>query len=410
MNSGNKQLSSVLVVQIQFYFSSVERTGVAALEKSLLNIMVLPAEMKPVNQVFRSFSGGNGYTLAITMEDAGTNLSTVKYYKNGSLFTTSASNKTAPDAVSRSVQYIGRSGNSTPAYFTGDLDEVRLYRIALSAGEINSVYSGAGSTTWYTISGNNNPTSFSATGLPTGLSVNPDTGEISGHTTAVGDHNITVTASNLSGSDSKVVTLTVGPTKPLLESAYTVTRQSDLLGWLKFDETTGTTSSNYGSEGSASSLKSGATFSVTEKKFGASSLNIPAGSTGAYAELTTPIDLGPTDASDSYSIVTWFSKKLYPATTWRTLTRGSSANHQVIVKDNSDELGTHSGWVGSGYNLSPTASSTTWQHLVATFDGSRTKFYIDGSYVGQLDASEGNNIYAIGNYQGGSQALLRIPR
>ena len=155
------------------------------------------------------------------MEDAGTNLSTVKYYKNGSLFTTSASNKTAPDAVSRSVQYIGRSGNSAPAYFTGDLDEVRLYRIALSAGEINSVYSGADSTTWYTISGNNNPTSFSATGLPTGLSVNPDTGEISGHTTAVGDHNITVTASNLSGSDSKVVTLTVGPTKPLLESAYT---------------------------------------------------------------------------------------------------------------------------------------------------------------------------------------------
>ena len=60
-------------------------------------------------------------------------------------------------------------------------------------------------------------------------------------------------------------------------------------------------------------------------------------------------------------------------------------------------------WVGSGYNLAPSASASTWQHLVATFDGSRTKFYIDGSYVGQLDASEGNNIYAIGNYQGGGQ-------
>ena len=41
--------------------------------------------------------------------------------------------------------------------------------------------------------------------------------------------------------------------------------------------------------------------------------------------------------------------------------------------------------------------------MVATFDGSRTKFYIDGSYVGQVDASEGDNIYAIGNYQGGNQ-------
>ena len=85
------------------------------------------------------------------------------------------------------------------------------------------------------------------------------------------------------------------------------------------------------------------------------------------------------------------------------MTRGSGANHQVIVNHNTDELGTHSNWVGSGYNLSPNASSTTWQHLVATFDGSKTRFYIDGSYVSQLSASEGNNIYAIGNYQGGSQ-------
>ena len=62
------------------------------------------------------------------------------------------------------------------------------------------------------------PPAFSASGLPTRLSVNPDTGEISGHTTAIGDHNVTVTASNLSGSDSKVVTLTVNAAKPLLES------------------------------------------------------------------------------------------------------------------------------------------------------------------------------------------------
>ena len=80
----------------------------------------------------------------------------------------------------------------------------------------------------------------------------------------------------------------------------------------------------------------------------------------------------------------------------------------MIVKDNSDELGTHSGWVGSGYNLSPTASSTTWQHLVATFDGSATRFYIDGSYVGFLNASEGNNIYAVGNYQGEANASPNI--
>ena len=256
--------------------------------------------------------------------------------------------------------------------------------------------------TWYTVSAINNPTNFSATGLPSGLSINPDTGDISGHSSSMGDHNVTITASNLSGSDSKVITLTVNPSTPLLETAYTVTRQSDLLGWLKFDEGSGSTATNFGSEGSAATLQSGAIFSVAEKKFGPSSLNIPTGSTGAYAKLTTAIDVGANDASDNYSLSTWF-KKLYPATAWRTLTRGSGANHQVIVSSSSDELGTHSGWVGSGYNLSPNASSSTWQHLVATFDGSKTRFYIDGSYVSQLNASEGNNIYAVGNYQGGGQ-------
>ena len=135
-------------------------------------------------------------------------------------------------------------------------------------------------------------------------------------------------------------------------------------------------------------------------------LNIPSASTGAYAKLTTPINVGPNDASDNYSISTWF-KGLYDynvtnSSGWRTLTRGSGANHQVLlVNSNSDELGTHSPWVGSGYNLTPEASDNVWQHLVATFDGSVTRFYIDGSYVGFLNASEGNNIYAVGNYQGG---------
>ena len=79
--------------------------------------------------------------------------------------------------------------------------------MALSASDVSAIYSETNGTTWYNIEALYNPTSFSATGLPSGLSVNPDTGEISGHTTAIGDHNVTITASNLSGSDSKVITL-----------------------------------------------------------------------------------------------------------------------------------------------------------------------------------------------------------
>ena len=119
--------------------------------------------------------------------------------------------------------------------------------------------------------------------------------------------------------------------------------------------------------------------------------------------------MGNNDASDDYTIATWF-KGLYDYSQtsqgWRTLTRGSSANHQVIINSASDELGTHTDWVGSGYNLTPEASDNVWQHIVATFDGSVTRFYIDGSYVGFLNASKGNNIYAIGNHSGANNALL----
>ena len=177
---------------------------------------------------------GQWVHIALTVVDEGANLSTARWYKNGSIYATSSANLTAPDSVSRSTQYLGRTSWTGKPYFAGDLDDFRLYRVALSDSEISDLYSETNGTAWYTIAAINNPTNFSATGLPSGLSVNPDTGEISGHTTAIGDHNVTVTASNLSGSDSKVITLTVGPTKPLLKTAYTVTRQSDLLGWLKF--------------------------------------------------------------------------------------------------------------------------------------------------------------------------------
>ena len=211
-----------------------------------------------------------------------------------------------------------------------------------------------------------------------------------------------MTASNLSGSDSKVITLTVGPTKPLLKTAYTVTRQSDLLGWLKFDEQTGSTSTNYGTEGSAATLTSGAVFSTSEKKFGASAMQIPTGSTSAQARFNTTIDVGGSTSSDPYSLAVWY-KDLYDYSSgWRTLTRGSSQNHHVIVGNNNDNLGSFvsddGGFKDSGYDLHPEASDTSWQHIVVTLDGSTTKYYIDGSYVGSSSSSGGNNIYAVGNY------------
>src|SRR5438034_2383030 len=55
----------------------------------------------------------------------------------------------------------------------------------------------------YTITATNNPTSFSASPLPAGLSVNTSTGLISGPPTTTGTTNVTITASNGAGTCNK---------------------------------------------------------------------------------------------------------------------------------------------------------------------------------------------------------------
>lgn len=61
----------------------------------------------------------------------------------------------------------------------------------------------------YTITATNLPTSFSATGLPTGLAVNPTTGDITGVPVAASTSTVTIAAGNARGSGSALLTLTI---------------------------------------------------------------------------------------------------------------------------------------------------------------------------------------------------------
>ena len=161
------------------------------------------------------YTAGQWTHLTVTMNDGGANASTVKFYKDGSLFQSSAADLSPPLDQTRTEQFIGRS-TSDLKYFQGDLDDLRLYDVVLTDSEITTLFGEAATGILYQAEALNNPTGFSATGLPTGLSINPSTGAITGQTTAVGDHNITLNASNLSGTaPSKNLFLTVAPNKPL---------------------------------------------------------------------------------------------------------------------------------------------------------------------------------------------------
>ncbi|HEY5753239.1 MAG TPA: M6 family metalloprotease domain-containing protein [Chthoniobacterales bacterium] len=80
----------------------------------------------------------------------------------------------------------------------------------------------------YQITATGNPTSFAATGLPAGLSVNTSTGLLSGTPTAAGTANVGISATSVNGTGNAVLALTVLPI-PSLENGVPVSGLSGTL-------------------------------------------------------------------------------------------------------------------------------------------------------------------------------------
>jgi len=132
----------------------------------------------------------------------------------------------------------GWSLSGTP--FTTDgsssllVDWVRVYSLPSSSPAITSSTSASGTVGAafnYQITATNSPTSYSATGLPGGLSVNTSTGAITGTPTASGTSSVTIGATNSSGTGTAALTLTVsasGGTTTYYQDSFN--RSGDLQG------------------------------------------------------------------------------------------------------------------------------------------------------------------------------------
>ena len=110
--------------------------------------------------------------------------------------------------------------------FKGLIDDFRVYKKAFTATEVQALFgngSGDGvnspAPVHFTIAGSESPDNFTAVGLPTGLSVNARTGKITGITTDVGEHNVTVKAGNFLGfSPQQILKINVKPIAPTMSS------------------------------------------------------------------------------------------------------------------------------------------------------------------------------------------------
>jgi hypothetical protein len=86
-----------------------------------------------------------------------------------------------------------------------------------------AVTTSSGSSFSYQIAATNNPVSYTATGLPSGLTVTSTSGLISGTLATTGANNIALKAINLGGTGTATLALTILPQPPVITSATTAT-------------------------------------------------------------------------------------------------------------------------------------------------------------------------------------------
>src|SRR5438309_7833883 len=138
---------------------------------------------------------------------------------NGTALTTSGSSTQLTATVPASLIATAGTASVTVVTPCGGTSNLKTFTIA-AAPAITSPLTACGTkgvAFSYTITATNNPTSYSATGLPAGLSVNTSTGLISGTPTTTGTNNVTITASDGAGTCNTatatlVITIGTAPT------------------------------------------------------------------------------------------------------------------------------------------------------------------------------------------------------
>ncbi len=294
-----------------------------------------------------------------------------------------------PTQISLTQNYLGKSRFSSDPLFNGRLDEVRLYNRGLSDAEVaslvmnapplppfNLLAGGFGTKVNLQWTGTVNATSYNIKRATT--SGGPYTTLATGITgTTYWDNNVTmgttyhyvVTASNAQGES------------PASNQATAVV--SDLVAHLKFDETSGSTATDFSGNSWNATLVNGPSFGPGFLKNG---LNLP---NTAAQHATLPV--GVVSGLNDFTISAWVKIGAF-STYARIFDFGSGTTSYMMLTPQYTTgtnaakmrfaITTSSNGGEQQLNSSSAIPLNTWAHVAITLSGSTGRLYLNGVQVG----------------------------
>jgi hypothetical protein len=272
----------------------------------------------PAPPVITSASTANGVVgSAFTYQIAATN-SPTSYGATGlpaglSVNTTTGAISGAPTAAGTSMVTI----SATNSFGTGNATLTLTIGAVPAITSITTTNGAVGSTFSYQITGTNAPTSYGATGLPGGLSVNTTTGAISGTPTAAGSSTVTLSAANSFGTGSATLTLTIG--------AFSVTPSTATLTLLQTQQFTSSASAV---SWSVDGVVNGSAWSGTITSTG---LYTPPASAGTHTVTATTSSTPPQSVNSTVYVTDYAGTFTYHNDNFRS---GSNPNETVLTPAN----------------------------------------------------------------------------